>query len=411
MASISEILIGQADQTIKSTKEEVSFADSIGKGVNMYSQVAKIALEKEQLEQAKAEHKTKKEGVLSDMIGQYITNADKVSGIKGLSPQRKEQILLGMRDSMPAIKNFIPEDTVKMQIADPNVKAKIAQAQSDLKGGKIDFATYTKTLGDAVALDSYGADPSFYYDEALEGASKAEDTRIGAQAQRDALMATNSRFQQGEERQSSQYEKTQAQDKREKLQGEITKLGLPVMGAKLDNLNAIIPGGLDKYKSGDIPGFGGYRAKLPIGQVSPEERKNRQELLQLGNSVIKKVTGAGGGEKEMNRILRSIGMEVAIGEGGGFTSLVTGASSSSDIVAGIRAIKKEYQADSDVLKKTYGADLYSEIAGGSKSTPPPPTGTPDLGKLQSLYDASKGDPAKKAKILEAAKAKGLKIKE
>ena len=210
MASISEILIGQASKAIESTGNQKLLSDGIKEGAQMRQGIEQLALEREKLEQNKEKMKQEKEKVLFDMIGNYISNADKVAGIKGLSPQRKEQILLGMRDSMPAIKDFIPEDTVKMQIADPNVKAKIAQAQSDLKLGKIDFGTYTKVLSDAVALDSYGADPSFYFDEALEGGGKAEDTRIGAEAQRNAVIATNNRAEDAinaaEKRQKTEIE-------------------------------------------------------------------------------------------------------------------------------------------------------------------------------------------------------------
>jgi hypothetical protein len=197
------------------------------------------------------------------------------------------------------------------------------------------------------------------------------------------------------------------------------------MGATLKRIDTIIPGGIDGWKGKPLPGLGGYEAKLPIGQLSAEGRRNRMAIQRLGNSYVKLVTGSGGSTHEMNRILGSMGLDQAVGEGGGVTTLFSGAKSDTDVMQGVRDIKAAFAAQQDVLRNGYGKENYESVyptsaSGASKgerkqAEKAAPAAPEDVAlkevtsNLKALYIKYAGEPEKQKRVLEEAKKKNIKL--
>lgn len=411
MATIAEILIGQAGQagTMKQG----------GDPAQSFVQGASLAMEKEKLEQQKAALSQKKQELETAKMDKFIDALQKGAAYQGSARTNYYQKWLPKyRDSLGLTAEF-GDESLKFATATPENLARIQTLVAKVQDGEMSRADAIATINNPTQFADI---PPEIIESAYKELDEAAKTAIGAEAQSKALQAANIRFATSENRQEQQF----SENKKEALGKEVLKLDLPTLGSTLKRIDSLIPGGIDNFKGGDVPGLGGYRAKLPIGQVTPAEREKRQAIQRLGNSYVKLVTGSGGSVSEMNRILGSIGLDQAIGEGGGITTLFTGAKSSKDVVQGIKDIKAAFKAQESVLANTYGKEAYESIipasstvadkrskqkneTSGEKTVADKAVSTVAT-NLQALYDKYKGDPTKQARIAEQAKAKGLKLK-
>lgn len=411
MASIAEILIGQAGEAGR-LKQEGDLGQSLARGFQIGSE---LALKQEQLAAQKAKVMQEKEQLAGAKMEKFVDALQKGANYQGSARTNYYQKWLPKyRDSLGLTQDF-PDDSLKFATSTPENLSRIQTLVAKVQSGEMSRQDAILTLNNPTQFADV---PPDVVESAYKELDDAAKTAIGAQAQRDALMASNNRFQQSEARQGEQFDA----NKKEALGKEVLKLDIPNMQTSVNRVEKVIPGGLDKWKGQPIPGVGGYEAKLPIGQLTPEGKRVRQEIQRIGNSYVKLMTGSGGSTQEMNRILGSAGLDQAIGEGGGITTLFTGTRSDRDVVEGLRAMKQALESQKTILKNTYGDQIYNTVVpsgtGKAVATETKAAVSEEkkavdsvLAGAQALYEKYKGDPAKKKRILEEAKAKGLKIKE
>lgn len=153
------------------------------------------------------------------------------------------------------------------------------------------------------------------------------------------------------------------QSQKAKLADKLTALGIPGLNTAVKSLDSNIPGGLDGWKPGQhIPGISGAEGAIPTNRLRGVANKIRGDALSVGNQVIKLRTGAAMSDGEAQRILSEIGFVPTIGEGGTWTGLTfKGIVSDESFVNGMRRAKSALQAQEDVFKNAYGADVYESV--------------------------------------------------
>jgi hypothetical protein len=230
MASISEILIGQASKSIESTANQTSLADAISGGVKNYAQIAQIAQQREQLEQAKQDLQLRKEQVYLQKINSLGESYQLGLGIKDPKMQnlyftktlQAKATALGLTDLVsPEVGEMIAksnEGKAKMQGLLLDVNSKVERGE--LKGTQI--PEYIKSITQDV--ESFIS----YYGEQLAASQQFATKEAGdlsqAQAAAGAAVTKQTQAQQAATKMAE-----------ENVQREITK---QTESARIKELNA-----------------------------------------------------------------------------------------------------------------------------------------------------------------------------
>lgn len=149
------------------------------------------------------------------------------------------------------------------------------------------------------------------------------------------------------------------------LADKVNALGIPDIKVSLNNLNSVVPGGLDGYKAGTaLPGISGKDAALPTNRLSGKALQVRQAAQSVGNQVLKLRSGAAVTDGEAMRTLAELGMVPTIGEGGTWTGLTwKGTTSPEAFVNGMKRVRNIVAAKEKTFKNAYGAEAYKTVVG------------------------------------------------
>lgn len=401
--------MGLVDQLIQQAGQKIDSNLGAGHAANVAAG-AQIVQHAQELQMRRAEHDKKKQELEGAKMEKFVDAIQKGANYEGAAQNNYfNKVLPRYRDSLGLTEVF-PTESLQFATATPENRARLQTLIGQVQNGELNIKEAIAVANDPVAFADV---PPFVKEAFYKDVTKANETRIGAEAQANALRATNSRFQQGQEAQVL----AESKKAKQALGDDLVRLNIPAVQASLAGVESIIPGGFDGYKGQKIAGVSGPEAKLPVGQLSPEGRRNRMKAMAVANQFVKLTTGAGGSTPEMNRIMSTLGITQAVGEGGGVTALFTGSPSSADFVRGMQDMQKMIDAQSDTFKNAYGEDIYNEVVKPKGKTKPAAKvdakGDPNQGvqaQLQALYDKYATEPEKQKKIKEAAEAKGIKLK-
>ena len=173
------------------------------------------------------------------------------------------------------------------------------------------------------------------------------------------------RFQQ-----SFEFRKTLDRRRRkEKIFDRVEKMGLFDLAETFEGIDKVVPGGVNNFdsKKDNLPGIGGAEALVPLARLTdPRARELRQLALGLGNQILKARSGAQINEQEAVRILGELGIDQAVGEGGGTIAVFRGARSDDEFINGVRRAIKAVERRTDTLRDSFGKDAFDEVAPGFK---------------------------------------------
>lgn len=410
MASISEILIGQADQAIKSTANQTSLADSIGKGINDYAQVAQVALKREELEQTKQQHALKAKEVndakWEKSWGMIKTGLDikdpKAQNAYFKSFVPKGLAALGTADQIdPQAFQFATltkENQARLQTLDSMVQRGV-KTRDEAISILNDQQTFSK-LVPAFSDVPVGEIPKEYLDETYKNLGESQKTAIGATAQENALRAANVRNEKtiegAADRQTKDIQSsgqvTLAKRTAEDNAKFNTSGGQQAALAKIKKMEEV----LKKFESGKIQTGGLLKKGVSmVGMqdvIDPELKAATDDMraaISLKESLDSQFAQK---EAEQQYNMRTID-----------PGLPTKAN-----VARIRSMLQEAKDSYNNKIQTFKAQGLP-VQGAEEAAPAAPAAAPDTARIQALYD--KATPEQKKAIKAKAQAAGIKIKE
>lgn len=406
MASISEILIGQADQAIKSTGQQTSLADSIGKGVDMYSKVAQIALQKEQLEQAKQKAMKDQEDLQGAKTEKFLDAITKGMNYQGQARSKYfKQHLPRYRDALGLTQDF-PDDTLEFVTATPDNLARlqtlVAKVQDPNSG--MDRAQAIQLLQDKTAFADV---PPEIIESTYKELDKAAETKIQAQSQIAQRAQSAAQFQQGQTAQELQALDARGIQLNDRVQKDIGKVAdarkeLKTTTKQFADYRANVAAGKPANSTAAAQGFfKAAKAAQGAGVLTDKDLENltgQRGLLDRGEEFFRSWVVGGYSDKKLKMMEDAIkyGLKQA----------------DTQIKVKAKAIEPLFDSarspgEREALRKASGIDVYlSEVEPEKKA---PPAAGPDTKAIQALYD--RATPEQKKLVLEKAKAAGIKIKE
>lgn len=344
MATIAEQIAARAGKSIEQTTPDIPKAVEQG---------AKIAQAFEQQNLAKQKLEVQKKQLFEQKIGRFSDSLLKAEKIK--DPRSRKLFL----------NKFIPRQRDALGLGDVFTDDQLnfigSSDENFLKFKSLISQTQRGELNFQQAL-SIAADPELFAEFEL-GPAEAEEL-LGAERGALAREFQKEKFelqQKGIAKRTAETREFQlAQTQRKakaKLSGDLAKAGIPGLETTISKIDEQ----LAKYKGKNLPGIGGPEALVPTGRLSPEGKRMRQLALGLANQFIKSRTGATMNEQEANRIMGEIGIDLAVGEGGGISAIFKGTKSDKDFIRGVGDVK-------DALKATIGE---LERGSGVKRAPAP----------------------------------------
>lgn len=374
MAGLADMLVGSALQN--SSKLGEGAADLYHKGAELAIKVEQNAQQKQQI----AQEQQKMQLAKWDKVGGWFDTLAKM-------PEGKAKNAFA--------KNFIPKGLSAMGMQDQIDPTVLEMMQNDSK-----LATYLRSEITAGRMDVKALmDPdtiaksypdALRYGDASAIAKTVEDNpeamvKATEEAQKNSATAAAARAAAAKD----------FNDRKQHLDEQIDKRGLVGSKINLKNLDALIPGGIDGYAGGNIPGVTGLDAKKPTNALKGEAKQIRQASLGLVNSYLKQQSGTAVNDSELQRQLAALGMQMSPIEGGGWVAALTPGNTpdAKGFITGMQFFKNKLREDENQLKRTYGSDVYSGVTGQSAQTeqgPPakpgkpaqgaPPPGAPPPGK-------------------------------
>lgn len=388
-------LVDQLIETAGKTHNEDQTAGGAGRvaaGAQIAQHAQEMQLKREELERKKGELEGAK-------YEKAIEAIQKGHTLQGQAKNNYYNKVLPTYMGALGVADAFPPETLQFVTSAPENMARLNTIVDDVRNGKRSIQDARGLMTDLVSF--MDVPPSYEEAKKLEeDFIEADKTRIGANAQRDALMATNSRFQQGQ----SQARDFQTQGNKEQLTKTRLQYGLQGIENSLSEIDKIVPGGLENWDKTPIKGVSGKDAKLPIKQLDAEGRKNRQIAQGLANQLLRMRSGGAVTPEESTRLLSEIGMDLAVGEGGGWTTVFKGTNSSESFVNGIRNVKKTTDRVNGELRNTFGSETYDSVVGRpvqtrAKQPAKQEVGDAQLAPFKSLIEQHPKESAKVVKAL------------
>lgn len=356
MATISEQIAQRVSQTIEGQRGDIA------KGAQLAQQVQQVQINRQKLEQAKQQIKNQKITKFTNAVERGVTIKD---------PQTRKAFLNKfvpkLRDSL-GLQDVFSDDVLEFTTASDENLGRFLTLKNQVQSGGL-------SVEDAIGQLQ---DPEQFVQIApmrLEEIGEAGEFQIKQETQRQRLQAQEQRFQTGEQRRQQQIQRQEVQfeqrqqatldkelrQRTKDLSKELNRAGIPTIRVTFDNLNKVIPGGIDNYTGENIPGIGGGAALVPIGRLTKEGRRMRQLAIGLGNQILKLRSGAQINESEARRILSELGIDQAVGEGGGVSAVFRGTRSDQDFVNGVRDARRSVNAVETNLAAGFGNDAAAAL--------------------------------------------------
>lgn len=351
MASLADMLVGSALESSKAPAQVGT--GSLQAGMQLAQHMDNVKQQRAELEQRKQQHELAK----FEKVGSWIETAAKMPDGSAKKAFVNDFIPKGIQAL--GVSDKIDPTVLKMMQGDPNLGSFLKQQISE---GKTNMGILASPEGVA----QLAASPQYQQFGGLEAIKNTvEDYRTGleeTQEKRTQQEATKEnarigaqvsagRQGAGQSFAAGQADKANA----EALARKYVELGIPNLTTTLKKIDSkVIPGGFDNYKGGQIEGIGGKDSLIPVGRLSPAGRANRQLLQDAANDYIKMLTGAGVGVEEAVRLMNTLGIDAAIGEGGGVKVLFKGTKSSQDMVNGLKNLRDKMNETELTLKAGAG---------------------------------------------------------
>jgi len=146
----------------------------------------------------------------------------------------------------------------------------------------------------------------------------------------------------------------------QRYSGVLEKAGIPAFDQALQTAESV----LNKYKPGEIPGFGRFVGAVPTALLGDEAQLARTDMQGAANILLKSRSGAAVTDSEMRRFLQ----EVASGAG----------MSEAALRKGWANVRKVYEKQAGSLAAGFSPDVHAEYMrrGGSDYRPKPVSATP-----------------------------------
>lgn len=339
--SIANMIVGNALQQAQKAPDIVG---SYAKGAELAQTMQNMQLQREQLELTKQKAEIEKLSALTGMLETGLTRVPKKAQpayFKGVRDNVAGKLKIGMTDEFfdALTSPDVNQGAVGEQIVAFRAAAKEAAQTGD----------YTKAKEMASGLlAAFGGDVTKFGD--FMNTTMGSET--SARAQVLAAEATAKRQKEGQAFSAGQEDKKTAESYGKKL----VELGIPNLKVTLGKIDSkVIPGGFDNYDGkSQIEGVGGKQSLITAGNLSAKGRANRQLVQDAVNDYIKMLTGAGVGVTEAVRLGNAMGMDMAIGEGGGVEALFKGTKSSANVVEGLKNLRDKMKETENTLKAGAG---------------------------------------------------------
>jgi hypothetical protein len=403
MASIAEILIGQADQTIKSTGQQTSLSDSISKGVQNYAQIANIALEKEKLVLLKQKAAKEQEDVSSAKMEKFVEALSKGANYQG--PARTnyyQKWLPKYRDSLGLTQDF-PDDSLKFATATPENLSRIQTLVANVQSGKMSRQDAIATLNNPTQFADV---PPDVIESTYKEFDEAAKTNIQAQAQTAQRLQSAAQFQQGQTAQELQALDARGVQLNDRVQKDIGKVAdarkeLKTTIKQFADYRSAVAAGKPANSTAAAQGFfKAAKAAQGAGVLTDKDLENltgQRGLLDRGEEFFRSWIVGGYADKKLKMMEDAIkyGMKQAD------TQIKTKAAAIEPLFDSARS-----PGEREALRRASGIDVYLNEVQPEKKAP-----AANVEQAQALYDKYKNDPEKKKILLEKARAAGIKIKE
>ena len=156
---------------------------------------------------------------------------------------------------------------------------------------------------------------------------------------------------------------------RKQLADAIVGLGLPALNVAFDEINSLVPGGIDKWQVGiRIPGISGGLGAIDTNRLSGSDLRVRQASMAVANNILKMRSGGQIPAHEADRLLTEIGIVPQIGADGTVRNLIfKGITSEEAFIFGMQKIQRAVRGTEKIYKNAFGEERYNSVIGKQKS--------------------------------------------
>lgn len=350
MASLAETMFQQASRNVNETAKN-SKPDLIN-AVNVGSQLAQrkeqLQIQREQLDRAKQTLQHQKMNVIGTGVTRMykLPRSARPAYMKSVLAPQAESVGLPLSETVQ--KSFLDSD-----FNPDTLTSDLVQLDAALKSGQgVNPNLEAKLLG------IFNGDP-----EAVATHIRSRQSNIATQElARATLAATQS---QRATTNARNVEKDFNQRKKAFTNFFVTKNQIPQLASELNNIDKLIPGGLDKWNGNNIPGVSGTDAAIPLRQLENQTARDiRASAQSVANTILKARSGGAVTPQEATRLLAEIGMSQSADEQGIVQTTFSGLPTSADFVNGMRRVKQKLTEIEASAINTFGKDAFEAATQG-----------------------------------------------